>query len=63
MKNNQIQSVNGIACADLEYVIHMTFDEFFDYIEYRQNQNPIIENLEFDSIMVSLAIFILISVK
>ena len=50
VKNNQIQSVNGIAYADLEYEIHMTFDEFFDYIEDRQNQNPIIENLEFDSI-------------
>ena len=36
--------------ADLEYEIHMTFDEFFDYIEDRQNQNPVIENLEFDSI-------------
>lgn len=50
VKNNQIQSVNGIAYADLEYEIHMTFDEFFDYIEDRQNQNPIIENLKFDSI-------------
>jgi hypothetical protein len=50
VKNNQIQSVNGITYADLEYETYMTFDEFFDYIEDRQNQNPVIENLEFDSI-------------
>ena len=50
VKNNQIKSINGITYADLEYEIHMTFDEFFDYIEDRQNQNPVIENLEFDSI-------------
>ena len=50
VKSNEILSVNGVDYADLEYETHMIFDEFFDYIEDRQNQNPIIENLEFDSI-------------
>jgi hypothetical protein len=48
VKSNEILSINGVDYADLEYEIQMTFDEFFDYIEDRQN--PIIENLEFDSI-------------
>jgi hypothetical protein len=50
VKSNEILSVNGVDCADLEYETHKTIDEFFDYIEERQNQNPVIENLEFDSI-------------
>ena len=50
VKSNEILSVNGVDYADLEYETHMIFDEFFDYIEDCQNQNPIIENLEFDSI-------------
>ena len=50
VKNNEIQSVNGFDYADLEYETHMTIDEFFDYIENRQNQNPVIESLEFDSV-------------
>ena len=50
VKSNEILSVNGVDCADLEYETHKTIDEFFDYIKERQNQNPVIENLEFDSI-------------
>ena len=50
VKSNEILSVNGVDYADLEYETHKTIDEFFDYIEERQNQNPVIENLEFDSI-------------
>ena len=50
VKNNEIQSVNGFDYADLEYETHMTIDELFDYIENRQNQNPVIESLEFDSV-------------
>ena len=50
VKSNEILSVNGVDCADLEYETHKTIDEFFDYIEERQNQNPVIENLDFDSI-------------
>lgn len=50
VKNDEIQSINGIAYANLEYENHMTIDELFDYIEDRQNKNPVIENLEFDSV-------------
>lgn len=50
VKNNEIQSINGVAYANLEYENHMTIDELFDYIEDRQNKNPVIENLEFDSV-------------
>ena len=48
VKNNQIESVNGIAYADLEYETYMTFDDFFEYIKERQKENPVQENLEFD---------------
>jgi hypothetical protein len=48
VKNNQIESVNGIAYADLEYETYMTFDDFFEYIKERQLENPVQENLEFD---------------
>ena len=50
VKNDEIQSINGVAYANLEYENHMTIDELFDYIEDRQNKNPVIENLEFDSV-------------
>ena len=50
VKNNEIQSINRVAYANLEYENHMTIDELFDYIEDRQNKNPVIENLEFDSV-------------
>ena len=50
VKKDKIQSINGVAYADLEYENHMTIDELFDYIEDRQNKNPVIENLEFDSV-------------
>ena len=50
VKNHEIQSINGVAYANLEYENHMTIDELFDYIEDRQNKNPVIENLEFDSV-------------
>jgi hypothetical protein len=50
VKSNEILSVNGVDYADLEYETHKTIDEFFDYIKERQNQNPVIENLDFDSI-------------
>ena len=50
VKNDEIQSINGVAFANLEYENHMTIDELFDYIEDRQNKNPVIENLEFDSV-------------
>ena len=48
VKNNQIESVNGIAYTDLEYETYMTFDDFFEYIKERQKENPVQENLEFD---------------
>ena len=48
VKNNQIESVNGIAYIDLEYETYMTFDDFFEYIKERQKENPVQENLEFD---------------
>ena len=50
VKKDKIQSINGVAYANLEYENHMTIDELFDYIEDRQNKNPVIENLEFDSV-------------
>tara|TARA_B100000767_G_scaffold242326_1_gene239323 strand:+ start:653 stop:1099 length:447 start_codon:yes stop_codon:yes gene_type:complete len=50
VKNDEIQSINGVAYANLEYENHMTIDELFDYIEDHQNKNPVIENLEFDSV-------------
>ena len=50
VKNHEIQSINGVAYANLEYENHMTIDELFDYIEDCQNKNPVIENLEFDSV-------------
>ena len=50
VKSNEILSVNGVDYAGLEYETHKTIDEFFDYIKERQNQNPVIENLDFDSI-------------
>ena len=50
VKNDEIQSINGVAYANLEYENHMTIDELFNYIEDRQNKNPVIENLEFDSV-------------
>ena len=50
VKNDEIQSINGVAYANLEYENHMTIDELFDYIEDRQNKNLVIENLEFDSV-------------
>tara|TARA_B110000259_G_scaffold157372_1_gene179244 strand:+ start:260 stop:508 length:249 start_codon:yes stop_codon:yes gene_type:complete len=50
VKSNEILSINGGDSADLEYETHMTIDEFFNYIEDRQNQKPVIESLEFDSV-------------
>lgn len=48
VRNNQIQSVNGIAYEELEYETYMTIDEFFDYIKTKQAENPVVETLEFD---------------
>lgn len=50
VRNNQIQSLNGIPYGDLEYESYYTFNEFFDYIKERQKENPVVENLSYDSI-------------
>ena len=47
VKNNQIQSVDGVACADSEFGTFMTIDEFFEYIKNQRLENPIVESLEF----------------
>ncbi|MDA9157879.1 DUF6174 domain-containing protein [Flavobacteriaceae bacterium] len=49
VKNNQIQSVDGVAYADSEFGTFMTIDEFFEYIKNQRLENPIVESLEFDS--------------
>ena len=48
VRNNQIQSVNGIAYEELEYETYMTIDQFFDYIKTKQAENLVVETLEFD---------------
>lgn len=48
VRNNEIQTVNGIDYSTLEFETYMTLDEFFDYIRERQSQNPVVEELTFD---------------